>query len=217
MYATLGIIACMMMVPLLFRLAAVVTVTVPTDYRELSYAASRHGLRAQIGAIWLGFGAYHALIFVRVFGMALAGVSLMLFVTLYLNSRHVPDNWRAIVLPALLSVLLTVACAIAGSGTLLMYMSLVMLVIVVCSSTRAELDFSLGELTIFTMGNLAWVGHLILMDAPLIGVAAPALYLPLVVFVGTRYKGLYFADIPAGVTKKLGLEPEFCDTRERNT
>ena len=33
MYATLGIIACMMMVPLLFRLAATVTTTIPEDYR----------------------------------------------------------------------------------------------------------------------------------------------------------------------------------------
>ena len=217
MSTTLGIAACMAIAPLLFRLAAVVTVTIPVDYRELSYAASRHGLRAQMGAIWMGFGISHDLIFVRVFGLTLVGVCLALFVTLYLNSRHVPDNWRAIALPAILAVLLTVACALAGSGIILMFISLVMLALAVCSSTRAELDFSLGELTIFTMGNLAWVGHLILMDAPLIGAVAPALYLPLVVIVGTRYKGLYFANIPAGVTKKLGLEPEFCDTRERNT
>lgn len=50
MYASLGIIACMMMVPLLFRLAATVTTTIPEDYRDLSYAASRHGLRAQMGS-----------------------------------------------------------------------------------------------------------------------------------------------------------------------
>lgn len=217
MYASLGIFACMVVAPLLFRLAAVVTVTVPADYRELSYAASRHGLRAQMGAIWMGFGVSHDLIFVRVFGMALAGVSLALFVTLYLNSRHVPDNWRAIVLPAVLSVLLTVACAITGSGTLLMCISLVMLVIVVCSSSRRELDFSLGELFILAVASTAWVGYLATAGAPLVGFAAPALYLPLVVIVGTKCKGLYFANIPAGVTKKLGLEPEFCDTRERNT
>lgn len=217
MYASLGIFACMVVAPLLFRLAAVVTVTVPADYRELSYAASRHGLRAQMGAIWMGFGVSHDLIFVRVFGMALAGVSLALFVTLYLNSRHVPDNWRAIVLPAVLSVLLTVACAITGSGTLLMCISLVMLVIVVCSSSRRELDFSLGELFILTVATLSWVAYLILIDAPLIGVAAPGLYMPLVVFIGTMYKGLYFADIPPMVAEQLGLPPEFCDTRERNT
>ena len=109
MSTTLGIAACMVIAPLLFRLAAVVTVTIPVDYRELSYAASRHGLRAQMGAIWMGFGISHDLIFVRVFGLTLVGVCLALFVTLYLNSRHVPDNWRAIALPAILAVLLTVA------------------------------------------------------------------------------------------------------------
>ena len=217
MYATLGIIACMMMVPLLFRLAATVTTTVPEDYKDLSYAASRHGLRAQMGAVWLGFGVSHDLVFVRIFGMTLFGVCFVLFVTLYFNSRHVPDNWRAIVLPALLAVLLTVACALAGSGIILMFISLVMLALAVCSSTRKELDFSLGELFIFAVASTAWIGYLATAGAPLVGFAAPALYLPLVVIVGTRYKGLYFANIPAGVTKKLGLEPEFCDTRERNT
>lgn len=217
MYATLGIIACMMMVPLLFRLAAEVTTTVPEDYRDLSYAASRHGLRAQLGAVWLGFGVSHDLIFVRVFGMTLLGVCLVLFVTLYLNSRHVPDNWRAIILPALLSVSLAATCALTGSGILLMCISLIMLAVVVCSSSRRELDFSLGELFIFTVGNLAWVFYLAKSGAPLVGVVAPGLYLPLVVGAGTAYKGLYFADFPAGVASKLGLEPEFCDTRERNT
>lgn len=217
MYATLGIIACMMMVPLLFRLAAIVTTTVPEDYQDLSYAASRHGLRAQMGAVWLGFGVSHDLIFVRIFGMTLFGVCLMLFVTLYLNSRHVPDNWRAIILPALLSVALAVACAFTGSGFLLMCISLIMLAVVVCSSTRTELDYSLSELLILTVGTLAWVFYLAKSGAPLVGVVAPALYLPLVVGVGTASKGLYFADIPAGVASKLGLEPEFCDTRERNT
>lgn len=217
MYATLGIIACMMMVPLLFRLAATVTTTIPEDYKDLSYAASRHGLRAQLGAIWLGFGVSHDLIFVRIFGMTLFGVCLVLFVTLYLNSRHVPDNCRAIALPAALSVLLAVACAITGSGFLLMCVSLILLAVVVCSSTRTDLDFSLGELLIFTVGTLAWVFYLAKSGAPLVGVVAPAMYLPLVVGVGTMSKGLYFADFPAGVASKLGLEPEFCDTRERNT
>lgn len=217
MYATLGIIACMMMVPLLFRLAATVTTTIPEDYRDLSYAASRHGLRAQLGAVWLGFGISHALIFVRVFGMTLLGVCLALFVTMYLNSRHVPDNWRAIILPAIMSVLLAMACAITGSGFLLMCISLIMLAVLVCSSTRRELDYSLGELLILTVGTLAWVFYLAKSGAPLIGVVAPGLYLPLVVGVGTASKGLYFADIPAGIANKLGLEPEFCDTRERNT
>ena len=217
MYATLGIIACMMMVPLLFRLAATVTTTIPGDYRDLSYAASRQGLRAQLGAVWLGFGISHDLIFVRVFGMTLLGVCLALFVTMYLNSRHVPDNWRAIILPAILSVLLAIACAITGSGFLLMCISLIMLAVLVCSSTRTDLDYSLGELLILTVGTLAWVFYLAKSGAPLIGVGAPELYLPLVVGVGTASKGLYFADIPAGVASKLGLEPEFCDTRERNT
>lgn len=217
MYATLGIIACMMMVPLLFRIAATMTTTIPEDYKDLSYAASRHGLRAQMGAVWLGFGVSHDLIFVRIFGMTLFGVCFVLFVTLYFNSRHVPDNWRAIALPALLSVLLAMACAFTGSGFLLMCISLVMLAVVVCSSTRRELDFSLGELFILAGASLAWVGYLFTEGAPPVGVAVPALYLPLVVFVGIRYKGLYFADFPAGVASKLGLEPEFCDTRERNT
>lgn len=217
MYATLGIIACMMMVPLLFRLAATATTTIPEDYRDLSYAASRHGLRAQLGAVWLGFGISHDLIFVRIFGMTMFGVCLALFVTLYLNSRHVPDNWRAIVLPAALSVVLAVSCAFTGSGFLLMCVSLIMLAVVVCSSTRSELDYSLGELLILTVGTLAWVFYLAKSGAPLIGVVAPGLYLPLVVGVGTVSKGLYFADFPAGVASKLGLEPEFCDTRERNT
>lgn len=217
MYATLGIFSCMVIVPLIFRLAALVTVTVPVDYKELSYAASRHGLRAQMGAIWMGFGVSHDLIFVRISGMTLAGVCLALFVTLYLNSRHVPYNWRAIALPAVLSVLLTVACAITGSGTLLMCISLVMLVVVVSTSSRRELDFSLGELFILTVATLSWAAYLILTGAPLIGVAAPGLYMPLVMFVGTAYKGLYFADIPPVVAEHLGLPPEFCDTRERNT
>lgn len=217
MSTTLGIAACMLLTPLLFRLAAVVTVTVPADYRELSYAASRHGLRAQMGAIWMGFGISHDLIFVRVFGMALAGVSLALFVTLYRNSRHVPDNRRAIVLPAALSIAMAVACAFTGSGILLMCLALIMLIVVVCTSSREELDFSLGEEIIYNVGGVMWAGHLILAGAPLIGVVAPALYLPLVVIVGTKYKGLYFANIPAEVAEKLGLEPEFCDTRERNT
>lgn len=217
MSTTLGIAACMVIAPLLFRLAATVTTTIPEDYKDLSYAASRHGLRAQMGAIWMGFGISHDLIFVRVFGMTLVGVCLALFVTLYLNSRHVPDNWRAIVLPSLLAVLLTVACALAGSGIILMFISLVMLALAVCSSSRKELDFSLGELFILTVASTAWIGYLATAGAPLVGFAAPSLYLPLVVIVGTRYKGLYFAHIPAGVTTKLGLEPEFCDTRERNT
>lgn len=217
MYATLGIIACMMMVPLLFRLAATVTTTIPEDYKDLSYAASRHGLRAQMGAVWLGFGVSHDLIFVRIFGMTLFGVCFVLFVTLYFNSRHVPDNWRAIILPALLSVLLAMACAFTGSGIILMCISLVMLAVVVCSSTRRELDYSLGELLIVTVGILAWVFYLAKSGAPLVGMVAPAMYLPLVVGVGTASKELYFADFPAGVASKLGLEPEFCDTRERNT
>lgn len=109
------------------------------------------------------------------------------------------------------------ACAFTGSGILLTCISMVMLAVVVCSSTRTELDYSLGELLIITVGTLAWVFYLAKSGAPLVGVAAPAMYLPLVVGVGTASKGLYFADIPAGIANKLGLEPEFCDTRERNT
>ena len=217
MLETLGITACMLSVPLLFRLAATATVTIPADYRELSYAASRLGLRAQMGAIWMGFGISHDLIFVRVFGMALVGVFLALFVTLYLNSRHVPDNWRAIALPAILAVLLTVACALAGSGIILMCISLLMIALSVCSSSRKDLDFSLGELFILSGASLAWVGYLFTAGAPPVGVAVPALYLPLMVFVGIRYKGLYFTHTHTGFTKKLGLKPDFCDTRERNT
>lgn len=139
----------------------------------------RASLMATIAAIWAGFchkqqlGAAAALCWLWVV------VSVIIMVVAYVNSRHVPCNWRTYATPVLYSTPMILLCVIDGAGPISVAISLgVLCPLLLYSADPAEVSYPVFDLLVLALGCVMWVMYLDDHDASIISLAVPVLFVP---------------------------------------
>lgn len=179
MLIPVGLIGFVLMLPALFRVLSVAQSHFPDSPEQVKQAMERASLMATVAAIWAGFCHKQQLGAAAALCWLWALVSVIVMGVAYVNSRHVPCNWRTYATPVLYSTPMILLCVIDGAGPIGVAISLgVLCPLLLYSASLDEVTYPTFDLLVLTIGCVIWVMYLDDHGASLISLAVPVLFVP---------------------------------------